>query len=159
MDAVAISCCKQADPLACPSRCLFSGRKKCCHGNLVTPASVHFSAHREVKGGQGADAKLPQERLLGLLGALGPLLSTCTKGRITQNLGDLYTLLHHIPNFYNCLDKVPNTNNSGGGEFFLFIFFVIIIFVSQFKVRQSTTVEKPWQGGAQSTIARDHECD
>lgn len=67
------------------------GKKKCCHGNLDTPASVHVSGHRDVKGGQGAEAKLPQERLLGLPGALGLLLSTCTEGRATQNLGYPYT--------------------------------------------------------------------
>lgn len=69
-------------------------------------------------------------------------------------MGILIPLLHHIPHFYNSLDKILKTNNLGE-ESFLFYF----IFVSQFKVRQSTTVEKPWQGGAQSTIARDCECD
>lgn len=98
LDAVAIFCCKQADPWLVPLDVYSLGRKKCCHGNLDPPASVHVSAHREVKGGQGADAKLPQERLLGLPGAVGPLLSTCTEGRTTQNLGDPYT-----PNYITSL--------------------------------------------------------
>lgn len=136
------------------SRCLCSGRKKCCHGNLDPPASVHVSARREVKGGQNADARLPQERLLGLPGAVGPLLSPAPRAGPPRTLGILIPLLHHIPHFYNSLDKILNTNNLGEGSF-LFYF----IFVSQFEIRQSTTVEKPWQGEAQSTIARDHECD
>ena len=123
-----ISCCKQADPLACPSRCLFSGEKE-----VLPWKSGHtcFSPHQcsqGCKGRSGCRSQAPA----------GEIARPSRSSRTTalhlhggqghpEPWGSLHPYYITSLTFLSALTKYPTQTTLGRGLFFSFLYFCLTV--------------------------------